>query len=100
MSYDIVGHNVMPFSIRLDPETEAKIRRLTTATGRSKSEVVRDAVAHYAPDTEPPTPERSAFNRLKPFVGVVTTGGAHYSRDTHAKYRTLLRQKHRARRPR
>ncbi|MSO82486.1 MAG: CopG family transcriptional regulator [Acidobacteria bacterium] len=35
----------MPFSLRLDPDTEAKIRKLTAATGRSKSEVVREAVA-------------------------------------------------------
>ena len=39
----------MPFSLRLDPETEAKIRKLTLATGRTKSQVVREAVAQYAP---------------------------------------------------
>ena len=91
----------MPFSLRLDPGTEAKIRKLTAATGRSKSEVVREAVAQYAPDRESaPAPGESAFDRLKPFVGAVRTGGAHYSKQTHAKYRELLRRKHRARRPR
>ncbi len=91
----------MPFSLRLDPETEAKIRQLTAATGRSKSEVVREAVAKYAPERDAaPAPGESAFDRLKPFIGVVGTGGAHYSKRTHVKYRELLRRKHRARRPR
>ena len=91
----------MPFSLRLDLETEAKIRRLTAATGRSKSEVVREAVAQYAPDRDAaPASGASAFDRLKPFIGVVATGGANYSTETHTKYRELLRRKHRARRSR
>ena len=89
----------MPFSLRLDPETEAMFRRLTALTGRSKSEVLREAVAHYAPDRNPP-PCESAFDRLKPFIAVVSTGGANYSRQTHAKYRALLRRTHRAGRSR
>jgi hypothetical protein len=40
----------MPFSLRLDPDTEAKIRRLAVSSGRSKSQVVREAVARYAAD--------------------------------------------------
>ena len=91
----------MPFSVRLDPDTEAKIRRLSAAAGRSKSSVVREAVEQYAPEAgSAPAPGQSAFDRLKAYVGIVRTGGAHFSRDTHAKYRALLRRKHRVRRPR
>ena len=91
----------MPFSFRLDSETEARIRRLAATTGRSRSEVVREAVARYATDRESgAAASGSAFDRLKPFVGVVRTGGADYSKDTHAKYRAVLKRKHRARRPR
>lgn len=90
----------MPFSLRLDPETESRIRRLSTVTGRSKSQVVREAVAQYAPDEQPPLPAESTFDRLKPYVGVVRTGGRHASIDTHRKYRALLQKKRRARRPR
>ena len=91
----------MPFSLRLDPDTEAKIRKLTAATGRSKADVVREAVAHYAADTDAVAPRKtSAFERLEPFVGVISTEGADYSNKTHTKYRELLRQKHRATRPR
>ena len=91
----------MPFSLRLDAETEAKIRRLASTTRRSKSEVVREAVAQYAPDADPAgMRDESAFDRLKPFIGSVATRGANLSRGTHAKYRTLLRRKHRGRRSR
>ena len=90
----------MPFSLRLDPETEATLRRLAAATRRSKSLVVREAVAHYASERRVSPPGKSAFDRLTPFIGIVSTGGANFSQDTHAKYRERLRQKHRVRRPR
>ena len=90
----------MPFSLRLDPETEAILRRLSAATRRSKSLVVREAVAHYASERRVTAPGGSAFDRLRPFIGVISTGGANYSQNTHVKYRDRLRQKRRARRPR
>jgi hypothetical protein len=90
----------MPFSLRLDPETESRIRRLSTQTGRSKSQVVREAVAQYAPDEHPPSPDDSTFDRLKAYVGVVRTGGRNYSSGTHRKFRALLQKKRRARRTR
>ena len=90
----------MPFSLRLDAGTEAKIRRLSAATGRSKSAVVRDAVEQYAPEPDSaPIVGESAFDRLKAYIGSVRMGGANFSRDTHAKYRASLRRKHRAKRP-
>ena len=81
----------MPFSVRLDPETEAKIRHLVRVTGRSKSDVIREAVAHYEPGVDDRSGSASAFDRVRPFLGVVATGGAQYSTDTHAKYRARLR---------
>ncbi len=90
----------MPFSLRLDPETEARIRRLSTQTGRSRSQVVREAVAQYAPDEQPPAHGDSTFDRLKAYVGVVRTGGRNSSSDTHRKFRALLQKKRRARRTR
>ena len=91
----------MPFSLRLDPDTEARIRRLSADTGRSRSAVVREAVAQYSAmrEADARRPD-SAYERLKPFIGVVSTGGRNLSTDTHAKYRALLQHKHRAKRPR
>jgi predicted DNA-binding protein len=90
----------MPFSLRLDQDTEARIRRLSARTGRSKAQVVREAVAQYEPENATLRPGESTFDRLKAYVGVVRTGGANYSTSTHAKYRALLRRKQHARRAR
>lgn len=90
----------MPFSFRLDRETEAIIRRLASKTGWSRSQVVREAVAHYHVTPEVAAASPSALDRVRAYVGVVDTGGAQYSRDTHAKYRELLRRKRRDRHPR
>jgi hypothetical protein len=88
----------MPFSLRLDPETEALLRRLAKAQGRSKSAVVREAVEHYGERAKPAGDEsRTALDIVRPFVGVVATG-SQASEDTHTKYRTLLRRKANARR--
>jgi len=87
----------MPFSFRLDPETEARIRRLAKASGRSRSAVVRDAVSHYdAAGTMAFEGDRTALDRVRPFVGVVTTD-RQQSVDTHARYRAALRRKSRDR---
>jgi predicted DNA-binding protein len=82
----------MPFSLRLDAETERKIRRLARATGRSRSAVVREAMAQYELDRrdQDGASAPSALDRIRPFVGIVGTGGAHYSAETHHKYRAKL----------
>ena len=90
----------MPFSVRLDPETEARIRRLSRATGRSKSAIVREAVVQYGVEQVSPAPaDPSALDRLQPFVGVIATSGQ-YSTDTHEKYRAALTRNVRGRRSR
>lgn len=90
----------MPFSFRLDPATARKIRRLAAATGRTKSAVVREAMEQYQAERRPAGEAESAYDRLKPFIGVVRFGDAQYSRDTHTKVRAAVAAKRRARRPR
>ena len=90
----------MPFSLRLDPETEALLRRLAKAQGRSKSAVVREAVEHYGNRETPAGDEaRTALDVMGPFIGIVDTNGQ-LSNDTHSKYRASLRRKASARRTR
>jgi predicted DNA-binding protein len=89
----------MAMSFRLDPETEAAIRRLVKQTGRSKSALVREAMAQYVAGGSGVTTERSALDRLRGAVGVVSTD-RQGSTDTHRKYRTALQHKHRGRRSR
>lgn len=84
----------MPFSFRLDPDTEARIRRLARSTGRSRSAVVREAVSRYdAAEVSRFKFDETALDRLRAFVGIVSTD-RQQSIDTHAKYRAALRAKH------
>ena len=88
----------MAFSLRLDPKTEAQIQRVAAATGKSKAAVVRDAVAHYvASRVEDVKPARTTLDRLRPYVGVISSGGAQLSTNTHEKFREALMKKHRGR---
>ena len=89
----------MAFSLRLDDKTEAAIRRLARETGRSRSAVVRDAMSEYIGTAREVEFARTALDRLRPFVGVASSG-RNLSRDTHAKFKTALARKHSALRPR
>jgi len=84
-------------SFRLDPQTEAHIRRLAKATGRSKSAVVRDAMAQYmTAEISEAKFHHSTLERLSGFAGVIATE-RQLSTDTHSKFRDALMQKHRGR---
>jgi predicted DNA-binding protein len=84
----------MPFSFRLDPETEAKIRRLAAKSGKSRSMVVREAVEKYAAEDEEASARGpTAYDRLKPYIGSISSGGKNHSQNTHEKYRALLKKK-------
>ena len=86
----------MAFSLRLDEKTEAAIRRLARETGRSRSAVVRDAMSQYIGMAREVDFARTALDRLRPFVGVTSTG-RNLSRAAHEKFKAALVRKHRAR---
>jgi len=84
-------------TVRLDPATRAALERLAERRGQTRSEVIRDAIGRLAGE------ERegglSAFDRLRPFVGIADSGGRQLSRETGRRFRELLEQKRHARRP-
>ncbi len=91
----------MPFSLRLDEDTERRILRLALATGRTKSQVVREAVAAYGEEYEQYEAENpTAYDRLKHLIGTVDTGGRQLSERTGQRFRDLLEAKARGRRSR
>jgi hypothetical protein len=87
----------MPMSVRLDPETEALIKRLARSAGRSKSWVVREAVAAYSHGT---TSRRPPYEAMAPFIGVGGVGGQDLSERTGERFSALVRKKARGRRAR
>lgn len=88
----------MPMSVRLDEETEALIRQLAKAAGRTKSWVVREAVAEYAAQREAPL--RMPYEAFAPFIGVIETGHGTLSENTGDRYAELVTKKQRGRRSR
>ncbi|MFP3940347.1 MAG: CopG family ribbon-helix-helix protein [Thermoanaerobaculia bacterium] len=86
-------------TVRLDPSTRAALERLAKRRGQSRSEVVRDAIGRLASE-ERQDGTASALERLSPFVGIADSGGRQLSRESGRRFRELLEEKHRARRPR
>lgn len=83
-------------TVRLDVSTEAELKRLAVRRGQTKSEVLRDAIARLAEaEREPP----SAHHRLQPFIGIIDSGGRQLSTETGRRFRELLEERQRARRP-
>jgi hypothetical protein len=70
-------------SVRLDPETEELIRRIARQAGRSKSWVVREAVARYAVG---PVRRRTPFEALESFIGTGGTGLTDLSERTGERF--------------
>lgn len=82
-------------TVRLDVPTEAALKRLTARRGQTKSEVIRDAIALLA---EEEGEQLSAYDRLRPFIGIIDSGGKQLSTDTGRRFRELLEEGRRARR--
>lgn len=89
----------MPMSIRLDPETRAALDPAARTTGRSRSDLVRDAVLRYLELLRSEQMDRSAVEVLAKYIGCVNSGGSERSRETGRGFRTLLEERARARRP-
>ncbi len=87
----------MPTSVRLDRKTTGLVARLARQTGRTKSQVIRDAIAKLAEiENSSPAP-RTAYELLKAYIGIANSGGARLSEHTGAKFRALLRKRARER---
>jgi len=87
----------MPTSFRLDPETEALLRRIARASGRSRSWVVREALVAYGATS---AHGRSPYDLMAPFIGAGGTGLTDASEGTGQAFAALAREKVRVRRSR
>ncbi len=87
----------MPTSVRLDSETEALLRRMARSAGKSRSWVVRAAVAAYAVNH---SHVRTPFEALGPYVGAGATGLTTLSDRTGAQFTEIVRAKAQRRRAR
>ena len=88
-----------PISIRLDAETERRLRRLAHESGGTLSSVVRQAVAEYGVAHAQATPDARPYDRLQHLIGVVSEQTDRSER-TGQRFRSVLKAGTRARRPR
>lgn len=88
----------MPFSVRLDPETESLIERLARNSRQTRAWVVREAVAQYAVQGRDAD---TLYDRMKAHIGTVKSDGKRpLSEETGAAFTKQVRAKARARRAR
>lgn len=64
----------MVTSVRLDAQTERKLSRLAKRTGKTKSELIRDAINRLSSEDAAGERGRTLSERLAPFIGVVHGG--------------------------
>lgn len=84
----------MPTSVRLDRQMEQLIARLSRATRRTKSQVIRDAIGKLAREQEASRSlARSPYDALKHLIGVAHGGPDDLSVRTGDQFRRLLRQR-------
>ena len=81
----------MPTSVRLDSKTESIVARLARKTGRTKSQIIRDAISTLA-DTETSTrPDQTPYERIKHVIGIAGGGPPDLSIRTGEKFTRSLR---------
>jgi predicted DNA-binding protein len=80
----------LPTTVRLDARTEAALARLAKKTGRTKSQVIRDAIERMAHSDALVREPESAYEAMQHVVGCADSGGAQRSDDTGRKFRDLL----------
>ena len=79
----------MPVSVRLDPKTEEIVTRLARKKGRTKSEVIRQAIRVLAEGQEGKKPSRP-YDAISHLIGCARGGPRDLSEQTGQKFRHLL----------
>lgn len=86
----------MPTSVRFDERTRRLLENLMRRTGKTQSEVIREAVEALA-RSESAAAESSPYAAVEDLLGCVTGGPADLSEDTGAKFTELLSARRRRR---
>jgi hypothetical protein len=87
----------VPMSVRLDAKAERVVTQLAKRSGRTKSEVVREAIGVLARQVQPDEQAAHPYDRIAHLIGCVDSGGARLSERTGERFAALLRKKAQAR---
>lgn len=83
----------MPLTVRLDAKTEALLNRLVKRTGRTKSQVIRDAIRTFAASENRTGAPKGPYEAIKHLIGIASGGPPDLSERTGEKFRELLLKK-------
>ena len=81
----------MPTSVRLDPVTDTMLRRFAAKTGRTKSDILREAVAYFVKQASS-SPSRTVYDLIPDLIGVEEGGDPTLSRRTGEAFQEKLRR--------
>ncbi len=80
----------MPTSVRLDTETEALLRRLARTSGRTKSDILREAVVRLAEEHEVSSSADNPYALISDLVGIAHGGPPDLARRHKRAFRDAL----------
>ncbi len=80
----------MPTSVRLDPETEALLRKLARTSGRTKSEVIREALHRMSEEAHGAAETGSLYDAIEDLVGIADVGPGDLARHHKQRFREKL----------
>ncbi|MBA3563718.1 MAG: ribbon-helix-helix protein, CopG family [Gammaproteobacteria bacterium] len=80
----------MPTSVRLDPETEALLKRLARRRGRTKSEVIREALRRLSEEPATPAEADGPYHAIADLIGIAGDGPEDLARDHKRLFREKL----------
>ena len=87
-------------SVRLDTETAALLERIAGRCGKTKSEVLREAIAGYARRGADGSADERPYRKIEHLIGCVATGQKNLSQRTGERFAELLKMEKHGRRSR
>ena len=85
----------MPLTVRVDVKTERLIQRLARKQGRSKSEVIRDAIGVLARQVQGQEETERPFETVRDLIGSIHGGPPDLSVRTGEQFRRMVQAKRR-----
>jgi hypothetical protein len=85
----------MPTSVRLDAETEALLRRLARRSGRTKSDMLREALLRLAEEEDTAARGRRPYAMISDLVGIASGGPRDRARTHKRVFRQIVSKRRR-----
>jgi hypothetical protein len=77
-------------SIRLEAKTASTVDRITARTGKTKSEIVREAITDYVGRIEKKPKGERPYDKMAPYIGICDSGGMQLSTRTGERFTGML----------